>query len=108
MVHLHKKRNGIERGQHRQRVNVEWDKLGSLATESAGKGDVLGLDGNTLGVDSSQVGVLEERDEVGLGSLLESANSGRLETEIRLEVLGDLTNETLEGELSDEELVDFW
>jgi len=41
-------------------------RLGSLAAESSGKGDVLGLDGNTLGVNGSQVGVLEERDEVSL------------------------------------------
>lgn len=62
------------------------------------------LDGDTLSVDGAQVGVLEERDEVGLNGLLESADGGRLEAEIRLEVLGDLTDETLEGKLSDEEL----
>ena len=32
---------------------------------------ILGLDGDTLGVDGSQVGVLEEGDEVRLCSLLE-------------------------------------
>lgn len=66
--------------------------------------DILGLDGNTLGVDGAQVGVLEEGDEVGLDGLLEGADGGRLEAEIGLEVLGDLTNETLEGELADQEL----
>ena len=99
-------------------------------------------------MDGSQVGVLEERDEVGLGSLLKSSDGGGLEPEIGLEVpvernerrgkargqferarkdeerrkgggrgrrgegdarrrkdeLGDLSNEPLEGELSDEEL----
>ena len=35
---------------------------------------------------------------------MESTDSRRLEAQVRLEVLGDLTNETLEGELSDEEL----
>lgn len=78
--------------------------LGALTAESAGKGDVLGLDGDTLGVDGSQVGVLEERDEVSLGRLLKGHDGARLEAEIGLEVLSDLTNETLEGELSDEEL----
>jgi hypothetical protein len=63
-----------------------------------------GLDGDTLGVDSAQVGVLKEGDEVGLNGLLESADGGRLEAEVRLEVLGDLTDETLEGELSDQEV----
>jgi hypothetical protein len=62
------------------------------------------LDGDTLGVDSAQVGVLKEGDDVGLNGLLESADGGRLEAEVRLEVLGDLTDETLERELSNQEL----
>lgn len=45
---------------------------------------ILGLDGDTLGVDSSQVGVLEERDEVSLGGLLEGHDGRGLEAEIRL------------------------
>jgi hypothetical protein len=55
-------------------------------------------------VDSAEVGVLEERDEVSLDGLLESTDGGGLEAKIRLEVLGDLTDQTLEGELADEEL----
>ena len=50
------------------------------------------LDGDTLGVDSAQVGVLEEGDEVRLDGLLESTDGGRLEAEVGLEVLGNLTN----------------
>ena len=61
-------------------------------------------DGDTLGVDSAEVGVLEEGDEVSLNGLLESADGRRLEAEIRLEVLSDLTNKTLEGQLADEKL----
>jgi hypothetical protein len=38
--------------------------------------DVLALDGDALGVDSAQVGVLEEGDEVCLNGLLESTNGG--------------------------------
>jgi histone H3 len=55
-------------------------------------------------VDGAQVGVLEQGDEVGLNGLLESTNGGGLEAEVGLEVLGDLTNQTLEGELADQEL----
>ena len=66
--------------------------LVALATEAAGKLDVLGLDGDTLGVDGAQVGVLEEGDEVGLDGLLESTDGGGLESEIGLEVLGNLTD----------------
>ena len=46
--------------------------------------EILGLDGDTLGVDGGQVGVLEERDEVRLGGLLEGHDGGGLEAEIRL------------------------
>jgi hypothetical protein len=55
-------------------------------------------------VDGTQVGVLEERDEVGLDRLLKGTDGGGLEAEIRLEVLGDLTDKTLEGQLADEKL----
>lgn len=55
-------------------------------------------------MDGAQVGVLKEGDEVSLHGLLKGANSRGLEAEIRLEVLGDLTNKTLEGQLADEEL----
>ena len=69
--------------------------------------DVLWHDGDTLGVDGAQVGVLEESDEVSLSSLLESHDSGRLESEISLEVLSDFTDKSLEWQLADEELGGF-
>jgi hypothetical protein len=72
-------------------------RLSTLATETAGKREVLRLDGNTLGVDGSQVGVLEERDEVRLSGLLERHNSGRLEAEIRLR--GRVSTEGQRGRL---------
>jgi hypothetical protein len=55
-------------------------------------------------VDGAQVGVFEERDEVGLNGLLKGADGRRLEAEIRLEVLSNLTDETLERQLADQEL----
>lgn len=61
-------------------------------------------DSNTLGVNGAQVGVLKERDEVGLDGLLKSTDSRRLEAKVRLEVLSDLTNQALEGQLADQEL----
>ena len=78
--------------------------LGTLPTDSAGKLDVLGHDGDTLGVDGAQVGVLEETHKVSLAGLLESHDSRGLEPEVSLEVLGDLSHQTLEGQLADEEL----
>lgn len=66
--------------------------------------DILGLDRDTLSVDGAQVGILKQRDEISLDGLLEGTDGGRLEAKIRLEVLSDLTDETLEGEFADEEL----
>ena len=77
--------------------------LSTLSADTAGKLDVLGHDGDTLGVDGAQVGVFEESYEVGFGSFLEGHDGRALETEISLEVLGDFTDQTLEGELADEE-----
>jgi len=79
-------------------------RLSTLATDSACQLDVLGHDGHTLSVDGAQIGVFEQADEVGLGRLLKGADGRRLETEIGLEVLGDLTNETLERQFADEQL----
>ena len=78
--------------------------LGALSADTAGELDVLGHDSYTLGVDGAQVGVFEESNEVGLGSLLEGKDGRPLETEIGLEVLSDLTHGTLEGKLADEEV----
>jgi len=85
-------------------IEIHAENLRALATEAAGQSEILWLDGDTLGVDGSEIGVFEERHEVSLSSLLEGHDSRRLEAEIGLEVLSDLTNETLEGELADQEL----
>ena len=55
-------------------------------------------------MDGTQVGVLKETDQVCLGGLLQGQDSRRLEAEVRLEVLCDLTDETLEGCLADEQV----
>ncbi|KAH9394929.1 hypothetical protein TYRP_004992 [Tyrophagus putrescentiae] len=78
--------------------------LGTLTTDAAGELNVLGHDGHSLGVDGAQVGVLEEADQVGLAGLLQGHHGGRLEAQVGLEVLGDLADQTLEGQLADEQL----
>jgi len=55
-------------------------------------------------VDSAEVGVLEEADQVSLAGLLEGSDGSALEAEIGLEVLSNFTNESLEGELADQKL----
>ena len=77
---------------------------GSFTSDSSGELHVLWHDGNSLGVDGAEVGVLEEADHVSLRGFLESENSGGLESEVVLELGSDLSDESLEWKLSDEEL----
>ena len=78
--------------------------LSALATDAAGQLDVLGHDCHALGVDGSQVGVLEQAHQVGLSSLLQGQHGAALEAQVGLEVLGDLTHQALEGQLADQQL----
>ena len=87
-----------------QNTSVLKNSLGTLAADASGQLDVLGHDGDALGVDGAQVGVLEETNQVGLRGLLQGHDGAGLETQVGLEVLGDLTDKTLEGQLADEEL----
>jgi len=88
------------------KLSSHGDELGlsPLSTDPPGELDVLGHDGDTLGVDGAQVGVLEQPDQVSLAGLLKSSNSGGLEPEIGFEILSDFPHETLEGQLPDEQL----
>ena len=83
---------------------VVLEKLSTLSRDTAGKLDVLGHDSDTLGVDGTQVGVLKEANQVSLTGLLEGHDSRALEPQVSLEILGNLSDETLEGELADEKL----
>merc|ERR1719427_659354 len=66
--------------------------------------DVLRHDGDSLGMDSTEVGILEETDQIRLAGLLKSHNGRALEPKVSLEILGNLPDETLEGKLADEQL----
>jgi hypothetical protein len=78
--------------------------LRALSTDAASELDVLGHDGDPLGVDGAQVGVLEEANKVSLGGLLKGKDGRSLEPQVGLEILGDLTDQPLERELADQEL----
>ena len=58
-------------------------------------------------MDSAQVGILKKTNEVSFRSLLEGGHCRTLEAKVSLEVLGDLTNQTLEGQLPDQEFGGF-
>ena len=81
--------------------------LRAFATDAAGQLDVLGHDGDTLGVDGSQVGILEQAYQVCLGGFLECQDGRSLETKIGLEILGNFTNQTLERKFADQEFRGF-
>ena len=88
-------------------VVCKYQKYKSLRTFTANTAcelDVLWHDGDTLGVDCAQVGVLEKADQVSLAGLLERHDCGALESEVSLEVLSDFTNQALEWQFPDEEL----
>ena len=55
-------------------------------------------------MDGAQVGIFEKTDQVSLAGLLESHDSAGLEPQVGLEVLGDLPDQALEGQLADEQL----
>ena len=82
----------------------EVSNLSTLSTDTASQLDVFWHDSNTLGVNGAQVGVLEKTDKVSLTGLLEGHDSRALETEVSFEVLGNLTDQALEGQLADEKL----
>ena len=82
---------------------VEVRELSSFSTDPPGQLDVPGHDGDPLGVDGAQVGVLKQSNKVSLAGLLKSHDGGALEPQVSLEVLGNLTNKPLEGQLTDEQ-----
>ena len=54
---------------------VQANHLCSLSADSAGQLNVLRHDGDSLGMDGTQVGVLKETNEVSLASFLKSHDS---------------------------------
>jgi hypothetical protein len=61
-------------------------------------------DGDALGVDGAQVGVLEQAHQVRLGRLLQRKDGEGLEAEVGGERLRNLAHEALEGQLADEQV----
>jgi len=78
--------------------------LRTLSTDTTSKLNILGHNSNPLRMNRTQIGILKKTNKVRLSSLLKGQNRRSLETKIGLEVLGDLTHKTLEGQLADEEV----
>ena len=71
----------------------------SFTTDATCQLDILGHDGDPLGVDGADVGVLEQPHQVSLACLLNGHDSRSLEAKISLEILGDFPDEPLEWPL---------
>jgi hypothetical protein len=67
-------------------MNESSNLCGAFTPQSPGELEILGLDGNTLSMDSSQVSVFEEGDKVSFSSLLEGHDSRGLEAKVGLVV----------------------
>lgn len=78
--------------------------LSTLTTNTTSQLNVLRHDGDTLCMDSAQVGIFEQADKVRLCSFLQGKNCGALETKIRLEILRDFPHKTLERQFTDEQV----
>ena len=67
------------------------NNLGPLAPDPPGELNVLGHNGDSLGMDGTQVSVLEQSNQIGLTGFLESAHGSGLEPQIRLKILSYFT-----------------
>jgi len=68
-----------------------------ISSDSSGQLHVLLHEGHTLGVDRTQVSILENTGEVCFGGFLKGNESLRLEAELSVDVTADLAHESVEG-----------
>jgi hypothetical protein len=73
--------------------------LGPFTTNASGQLNVLGHDGNMLGMNDAQVCILKHANKVSLQSLLEGKYSCDLEMQVDTEILSNLSYQTLEWRL---------
>ena len=71
--------------------------LVEVSSDPPGKVHVLPHESRSLGVDGTQVGVLEHTGEVGFGGFLKSVESLGLEAEFSIDVTADVADKSVEG-----------
>ena len=81
-----------------------FEHLSTFSPDTTSKLNVFRHDRHTFGMNSTQVGILEETDQVCLRGFLKGQHRGRLETQVVLEILCNLTDKTLERSLADQQL----
>lgn len=87
-----------------KRSYVSKDHSESVSSDSLGELKILGHDGDSLGMDGTKVGVFEKRNQVSFSRLLEGQNSLTLESDFLFPFLSDLSDHSLEGKLSDQQV----
>jgi hypothetical protein len=68
---------------------------------------VFGHDGDSLGVDGTQIGIFKQPHQVCFASLLKGTDGCTLKPQVSFEILGDLPHQSLEWQLPDEQLSRF-
>ena len=76
----------------------------ALPTDATSELHVLGIDGDTLAMDSAEVRVLKQVHEIHLRSLLQGQDGVALELELRFEVHSHLPHKALKRQLTDQKL----
>jgi hypothetical protein len=66
--------------------------------------NILGHDGDALGMNGAQVGIFEQANQVGFSRFLKRKDSRALETKIRLKILCNLSNKALKGKLANQQV----
>ena len=100
-----KERKGKEK---RKSVQVDGNSitirfLGAFTAETAGEGEVAGLDRDALGVESAEVGVAEETGGVSFGCFLDGGHAGLGPAETFLVARSDGADHALERSTAAEE-----
>jgi hypothetical protein len=80
--------------------------LSAFASDTTSQLDVLWHDGDSLCVDGAQY-VFEQSNQISFAGFLQGHNSGALETQIDLEILSYLTDQTLERQFADQQFSRF-
>ena len=88
---------------YRRFIHEDKLPLGSFSSNMPIVLDVLEHDGDPLGMDGADICVLEQSNKVSLASLLKSHDGGTLEPQVSLEILSNLSHQTLEWNLAKEE-----
>lgn len=76
----------------------------SFTSNSSGKVEILSHNSNSSSVDGAEVGVFEQTNEVSFSGFLEGEDSLGLESDIVLHFHSNISDESLEGKLSDKQV----